>query len=299
MYLKDESVRASCIRLTDPNVAGQLIDDFAGNVGYKNFTEEYRFNTRNLGNAWCRRIVFAAGPAIPHEPLSPRGSGPANWSQPEPSTLDSDVNRAVIQLLFGQCRGPDTTVRVRDLVHGKACGPGVTILEVDQKYIQGKEVPAEMSWPRNNSFTKTKRPARIKCRPRETGAIGPELYELSDQHVYVFTVFVAGFRVLGLPVPVPDGHQRTASGSSVDSDMVDLSGLNVGSNKAQGKRIKTEPGTNDTIPVFEKPPMDVSRGREQAAMDALQAARADVQLEELFEVAITNILRVYVYKKYA
>lgn len=298
VVLKDESVRATCVRLTSPNVPAELITDFDGNVGYKNFTEEYRFHTRNLGHSWVRRIVFTAGPSVPHKPFSPRGTGSATWQQDAPTTLDDDVNSAVVELLFGQCRGQDTTVRVRDLLYGKPCGPGVTILENQKEYnVQGKAGQTVVKWPRQNSFTKTKRAARVKCKVRDTGAYGPELFELSDPHVYVFTVFVAGYEVLGLPVPRPANARRGTTGSE-DSDMVDLSNLSVGGSKSAGKRIKVEPGTEGTIPVIERPPKDVSRGQEQQALTLLENNRANSELDELFEVSITNTLRFYFYKKF-
>jgi hypothetical protein len=303
VVIKDEAVRARCVRITNPAIPSALVEGFDGNAGYKLFTEDCSCITRNLGQFWQRRFVFLGPPTIPHQEISPRGTSDTQWQQPAPTKLDDPVNSHVIGLLFGQCRGPGTTVRVRDLLYGKPSAPGVTFLECPVKptNITGKAGSTTKTWGLRNWFTPTKKAARMKFKARPTGAYGPELFELSNPHAYVFTVYVAGYEVLGHPVPLPIPPPARGSSGSDDSDMVDLSPLSMGGSskgKAAGKKIKTEPGTNETIPIILPPPMSVPVGREQMALDTIEEQKDDQQGGDLFEISLLSTLRINIYKKY-
>jgi hypothetical protein len=281
------------------------VEGFDGNAGYKNFSEDNRYITHNLGQFWQRRIVFSTAAQIPHHQISPRGSGsPTHWCIPAPARLDDDVNSHIINLLFGQCRGPNTAIRVRDLLDSPVSAPGVTLLEPPQKLnVQGKAGSTVMTWPRNNSFTPTKKAARMKFKARENGAFGPELFELSNAHVYVLTVFVAGYRVLGCPVPGPSLADRKTSGASDDSEMVDLSNaLNAsmkdGKGEPSSKKIKVEPGTEEEAPIILAPPNNIAKGTEASNLLAIEQKKKKIEGGELFEVSITSVLRMYIYKKF-
>lgn len=300
VVFKDESVRASVVRLTDPGIPAALKDGFDGTAGFKLFTQDNRYITRNNGNFWQRQVVFSGPPNIPFHQFTESGGSALSHVRSPPQKLNDEVNCRVISRLFGQCNGPSTTIRVRDLLHGKAGGTGLTVLESKDVFnLQGKPGGATRNWPRKNSFTPTKKGARLKYRQRPNGAYGPELFELSAPHVYVLSIYVAGYEVLGLPVPLPP--PALESDGSEDSFMSDMSGLSVGTNVERGesskKKIKTEKSEAvlADIPPARRP-MDVVQGHEIQTLDVLELRRAKQEADELFEVSHTSLLRYYVYK---
>lgn len=298
-----ETAYAQVIRLTDPHIPAALNDDFDGAAGYKSFSEDNRYLTRNNGNFWTRRIVFSTESAKwPNVQLTKGGCGPTSYYRPPPTKISEAGNRLCLSRLFGQCNGPNTTVRVRDLLYSKPSAPGVTILEsATVKHVKGSPNGTTDSWPRQNSFTPTKKGARLSYLQRDNGAYGPELRDSSNAHVYVLTVFVAGYNVLSMPVPTPDGlpqgHKRTGSESD-DSFMEDLQDLNVGTQRAEPskKRIKTEPVEVTESMAPQQPKKPIREGREDAALEACADAYQEDE-ENPFEVQYSSTLRMYIYQK--
>lgn len=304
VVFKDETVHAQVIRLTDPAIPASLNDDFDGVAGYKSFSEDNNYFTRYNGNFFCRRIVFATESARwPHAQLTKGGCGPTSYYRPPPAPLDDLANRTCIARLFGQCNGPNTTVRVRDLLQSKPSAPGVTILEAGSTplKVSGSTNGTVAKWPRQNHFTSTKKGARLSYVQRSSGVFGPELRELSNAHVYVLTVYVAGYNVLGMPVPQPEGLPQGVKRMESDSDdsfMEDMSDLNVSTPRSEPskKKIKVEPVEQEGV-TAPKPPKGVAVGSEVRALDALAAAAKKTSEGELFEVSHTSTLRMYIYKQ--
>ena len=268
--------------------------------------------SRGNGNFFTRRIVFATeSPHWPTDQFTQGGCGPNSFYRSKPSPLSDVGNRLCIARLFGGCRGPNTIVRVRDLLYGKPGAPGVTILENrDVHVVKGSSNGTINTWPRQNYFTPTKKGARLEYKPRKPGVFGPELRELSNAHVYVLTVYVAGYIVHDLPVPTPEGlpqGTKRRESDSEDSDMVDMSDLNLSTpvrGESAKKKIKTEPVEQTGVldPPIDMQPRNIRVGREVAALDAVfRDNNPDPKDPEdetpVFEVRHTSLLRIYIYEK--
>lgn len=283
-----------------------MIEGFDGAAGFKNFTEDNRFHSRGSGQYWLRRIVFATeSPSFPHFGFAPGNKGPASLERSAPHSLSEPANRATLNRLFGKCNGPETTVRVRDLLYGKPSAPGVTILEAQPLFhLSGRGAGGNVSkWPRQNHFTTTKKGARLSYRQRPNGAFGPELKELSGQHVYVVTIHVAGYEVLELPIPRAE-NVDIAVGSD-DSFMSDVSNLSMGSPVATtpasvrgpaGKRMKQEVKSETPVPEL-KVKGGVPEGYEEKGLSSMEENKAETEGGDLFEVSTSCTLRWYIYKK--
>lgn len=171
----------------------------------------------------------------------------------------------------------------------------------------GRESGKSVKYPRRNHFTPSKKGASLSYKPRANGVYGPELKELSAQHVYIMHIFVSGYKVLDLPIPKSQNVEYSI-GSDGD-DVFSLSGLSFSTGKseprsptgvlgASAKRMKVEDENMEDSPPSK--PSAVNSGtldEEERVLFDLETRKKKAEGPDCFEVTMTSKMMFYIYKK--